>query len=84
MNIQPDHIHVVLSIPPRYAVSNVMGFLKGRLALRLFQRYEQLAKRTWGQHLWSRGYYPSTVGLAEDIIRKKLGTNKLSTLNHAY
>ena len=70
MNIQPDHIHLVLSIPPKYAISNVMGFLKGKLALRLFQRYEQLGKRYWGHHLWSRGYCVSTVGLDEDKIRK--------------
>jgi len=70
VNIQADHIHLVLSIPPKYAVSNVMGFLKGKLALRLFQRYEQLGKRYWGQHLWSRGYCVSTVGLDEDKIRK--------------
>jgi putative transposase len=70
INIQPDHIHLVLSIPPKYAVSNVMGYLKGKLALRLFQRYEQLGKRYWGQHLWSRGYCVSTVGLDEDKIRK--------------
>ena len=70
VNIQADHIHLVLSIPPKYAVSNVMGFLKGKLALRLFQRYEHLGKRYWGQHLWSRGYCVSTVGLDEDKIRK--------------
>jgi len=70
LNIQPDHIHAVLSIPPKYAVSSVMGFLKGKLALRLFQRYEHLGKRYWGQHLWSRGYCVSTVGLDEDKIRK--------------
>jgi putative transposase len=45
VNIQPDHIHLVLSIPPKYAISNVMGFLKGKLAVRLFQGYEQLGKR---------------------------------------
>jgi putative transposase len=70
VNIQPDHIHLVLSIPPKYAVSTVMGFLKGKLALRLFQRYEHLGKRYWGQHLWSRGYCVSTIGLDEDKIRK--------------
>ena len=70
LNIQPDHIHLVLSIPPKYAVSTVMGYLKGKLALRLFQRYEHLGKRYWGHHLWSRGYCVSTVGLDEDKIRK--------------
>ncbi len=69
VNVQQDHIHVVMSIPPKYAVSSVMGFLKGKLALRLFGRYERLGKRYWGRHLWSRGYCVSTVGLDEDQIR---------------
>ena len=68
LNVQVDHIHVVLSIPPKYAVSNVMGFLKGKLALRLFQRYERLGRR--GRPVWSRGYCVSTVGLDEDQIRR--------------
>ena len=69
LNVQEDHIHVVLSIPPKYAVSSLMGFLKGKLALRLFRRYERLGKRYWGRHLWSRGYCVSTVGLDEEQIR---------------
>ena len=68
INVQQDHIHVVMSIPPKYAVSSVMGFLKGKLALRLFGRYERLGKRYWGRHLWSRGYCVSTVGLDEEQI----------------
>ena len=70
LNVQPDHVHLVLSIAPKYAVSNVMGYLKGKLALRLFNRYEQLGRRYWGRHLWSRGYCVSTVGLDEDKIRR--------------
>jgi len=70
MNIQIDHIHLVLSIAPKYAVSSVMGYLKGKLALRLFGQYEHLGKRYWGRHLWSRGYCVSTVGLDEEKIRK--------------
>ena len=69
LNIQPDHIHLVLSMPPKYAVSTVMGYLKGKLALRLFQRYERLGRKYWGRHLWSRGYCISTVGLDEEKIR---------------
>ena len=69
LNVQEDHIHVVLSIPPKYAVSSLMGFLKGKLALSLFRRYERLGKRYWGRHLWSRGYCVSTVGLDEQQIR---------------
>ena len=70
LNIQADHIHLVLSIPPKYSVSSVMEFLKGRLSIRLFQRYEKLGKRYWGRHLWTRGYCVSTIGLDEEKIRK--------------
>ena len=70
LNIQEDHVHLVLSIPPKYSVSSVMGYLKGKLALRMFHHYERLGKRYWGRHLWSRGYCVSTVGLNEDEIRK--------------
>ena len=69
-NVQADHIHLVLAIPPKYAVSNIMGYLKGKLAIRLFNQYEQVRRRYWGQHLWSRGYCVSTVGLDEEQIRK--------------
>jgi putative transposase len=69
-NVQADHIHLVLSIPPKYAVSNIMGYLKGKLAIRVFNRYAHLRQRLWGGHLWSRGYCVSTVGLDEDKIRK--------------
>lgn len=70
VNVQEDHVHMVVSIPPKYAVSKYMGFLKGKLALKLFDRYPKLRKRYWGQHVWSRGYCVSTVGLNEDRIRK--------------
>ncbi len=48
----------------------MMGYMKGKLSLRLFQRYEKLGKRYWGRHLWSRGYCVSTVGLNEEQIRR--------------
>ena len=70
LNIQDDHIHLILSIPPKYRVSSMMGYVKGKLSLRLFQRYDKLGKRYWGRHLWSRGYCVSTVGLNEEQIRR--------------
>lgn len=70
LNIQADNVHVVMSIAPKYAVSDIMGYLKGKLSMRLFQRYEKLGRRYWGRHLWSRGYCVSTVGLDEENIRK--------------
>ena len=69
-NVQADHVHMILSIPPKYAVSGVMGYLKGKLALRVFYHYPELKKRLWSGKLWSRGYCVSTVGLDEDKIRK--------------
>jgi putative transposase len=69
LNIRPDHIHVVMSIPPKYSVSTVMGYIKGKLALKLFERYEWLGRKYWGRHLWSRGYCVSTIGLDEEQIR---------------
>jgi putative transposase len=70
LNVQPDHVHLIVSIPPKYAVSEFMGYLKGKLAIKLFRRYEHLGRRYWGRHLWSRGYCVSTVGLDEEKIRK--------------
>ena len=70
LNIQHDHFHTILSIPPKYSVSNLMGFLKGRIAIDLFKKYDRLGKRYWGRHLWSRGFCVSTIGLNEEQIRK--------------
>lgn len=70
LNVQSDHIHLIVWIPPKYAVSEVMGYLKGKLAIRIFQRYEKIGKRFWGRHLWSRGYCVSTIGIDEQRIRE--------------
>ncbi len=70
LNVRLDHVHLVVSIPPKYAVSSFVGYLKGKLAIRMFERYEKLGRRYWGRHLWARGYCVSTIGLDEDKIRK--------------
>lgn len=70
LNIQPDHIHLVMSIPPKYAISEMMGYLKGKLAIRLFVDYRKFGSIYWGRKFWSRGYCVSTVGLDEDKVRK--------------
>ena len=71
MNIQPDHVHVVLSVPPKLSISNLMGILKGKTAIKIFKSFSGLKKRPyWGNHFWSRGYCSSTVGLDEKKIRK--------------
>jgi len=70
INIQPDHVHMIITIPPKYAISDVMGFLKGKTAIKLFQIQKQLTKTYWGRNLWSRGYCVSTIGLNEEKIKK--------------
>ena len=70
LNVQPDHLHLLVEIPPKYAVSTIMGCLKGKLAFKLFERYPQLGRKYWGHHLWARAYCVSTVGLDEEMIRQ--------------
>ena len=70
MNVQAEHVHLVVWIPPKYSISEVMGYLKGKLAMGMYQRYERLRKQFWGGHLWSRGYCVSTVGIEEEKIRE--------------
>lgn len=54
MNVQLDHVHVVLWIPPKYAVSSVMGYLKGKIAIKIFKRYPAVGRQYGGRHFWSR------------------------------
>lgn len=71
MNVQEDHIHLVVSIPPKLSISVVMGILKGKTAIKLFKSFPAFKKKPyWGNHFWSRGYCVSTVGLDEEKIRR--------------
>jgi putative transposase len=65
-----DHIHICLSIPPKYSVSTIVGYLKGKSAMILFEKYSRLKKNFRGHHFWARGYYVSPVGLDESRVRK--------------
>jgi len=69
-NVQADHIYLVLSIPPKYSISETIGFLKGKSAIKIFDIHHELKKRYWGRHFWSKGYCVSTVGLDEEQIKK--------------
>jgi putative transposase len=64
-----DHIHMLLSIPPKYSVSEVVGYLKGKSAIMVFERFTKLRQNFRGHKFWARGYYVSTVGLDEGKIR---------------
>ena len=69
-HMMPDHIHLLLSIPPKYSVSEVMGYLKGKSALMIFDKHANLKYKYGNRHFWAEGYYVSTVGLNETTIRK--------------
>lgn len=69
-HLMPDHVHLLVSIPPKYSVSSVMGYLKGKSALMIFERHANLKYKYGNRHFWSEGYYVSTVGLNEETIRK--------------
>ena len=69
-HLMPDHVHLLMSIPPKYSVSSVMGYLKGKSALMIFERHANLKFKYGNRHFWCGGYYVSTVGLYEETIRK--------------
>lgn len=68
-HLMPDHVHMLISIPPKYAVSQVIGFIKGKSAIHLAWVYAERKQNFTGQHFWARGYFVSTVGRDEAVIR---------------
>jgi len=66
----PDHVHMLISIPPKYAVSQVMGFIKGKSAIHIARVYGGRRRNFVGQHFWARGYWVSTVGKNEAAVRR--------------
>ena len=69
-HLMPDHIHMLVSIPPKISVSSFMGYLKGKSSLRMFDRHANLKYKYGNRKFWAEGYYVSTVGLNEATIRK--------------
>ena len=69
-HLMPDHVHMMISIPPKYAVSQVVGFIKGKSAIHLARVYGERKQNFVGQHFWARGYFVSTVGRDEQVIRE--------------
>ena len=68
--MMPDHVHMLVMIPPKYSIASVMGYLKGKSSLMIFDRFSQLRYKYGNRRFWSVGYYVSTVGLNEATIRK--------------
>ena len=69
-HLMPDHVHMLISIPPKYAVSQVIGYIKGKSAIHLARVYGEKRRNFVGQHFWARGYFVSTVGRDETIVRE--------------
>ena len=66
----PDHVHMLLSIPPKIAISTFVGYLKGKSALQMFDKHANLKYKFGNRHFWAEGYYVSTIGLNEATVKK--------------
>lgn len=69
-HLMVDHVHMLLSVPPKYSVSSVMGFIKGKSAIHIARVYAGRRRNFVGQHFWARGYWVSTVGKNEAAVRR--------------
>lgn len=69
-HLMPDHVHMMISIPPKYSVSQVVGYIKGKSAIHLARVYGERKRNFVGQHFWARGYFVSTIGRDEEVIRR--------------
>ncbi len=71
LNVQEDHVHLLIIVPPKVSISDLMGTIKGRTAIRVFQKFRHLKVRPyWGNHFWAKGYCVDTVGVDAEMIRK--------------
>lgn len=68
-HLQPDHVHMLISIPPKYAVAQVVGYMKGKSAIHIARTYLGQRKNYGGMSFWARGYFVSTVGADETVVR---------------
>jgi putative transposase len=69
-HLMADHVHMLLAIPPKYAVANVVGYIKGKSAIHIARTFSERKRNFVGQHFWARGYFVSTVGRDEAVIRE--------------
>ena len=71
LNVQADHVHLLALVPPKVSISGYVGTLKGRTAIRVFNKFRDLKEKPyWGNHFWARGYCVDTVGLDAEMIHK--------------
>ena len=71
MNVQEDHVHLIVMVPPKVSISDLMGRVKGQTSIKIFKQFRHLRKKPyWGNHFWSKGYCVDTVGLDAEMIRR--------------
>ena len=75
-SVSPDHIHMLLSVPPHLSPAKLVQYIKGRSSRRLQEEFPELGKRYWGQHLWARGYFCATVGAVDEATIKEYIENQ--------
>ena len=68
-HLMPDHVHMCISIPPKYSVSSVVGYIKGKAAILIAKNFKGRQRNFTGENFWARGYFVSTVGLDEEVVR---------------
>ncbi len=82
MNVQLDHVHLLIMIPPKISISDVAGILKGKSAIRMFIKFPNLRQKPyWGNHFWARGYCVDTVGVDLEMIKKYIKYQDKKELN---
>lgn len=75
-SLAPDHVHVLVSVPPSLSASKLVQYIKGRSSRKLQQEFQELRRRYWGQHMWGRGYFCATVGAVDEEMIKEYIENQ--------
>ncbi len=76
-HLAPDHVHMMISIPPKYSVSQVIGFIKGKSAIHIARTYGERKRNFSGENFWARGYFVSTVGRDEERVRNYIQAHEV-------
>ena len=79
-HLMPDHVHMMISIPPKYSVAQVVGYIKGKSAIHIARNYAERRRNFVGQHFWARGYFVTTVGRDEAAVREYIREQKREDL----
>ena len=84
LNVQSDHVHLLVKVPPKVPISKLMGVVKGKTAIQIFKQFPYLKKKPyWGNHFWAKGYCVDTVALDQEMIRKYVKYQEQAERNHS-